>query len=191
MPPIFNTSCENPRMYIGANLVILSQIHYKLLHKQVEIPRILSQNGQNDLEGQGQWPQFSIPAENIPECMFSGHLVIVAQIYDELSYRQAEFPRFLSQNDQNDLEGRGQWPLFPIATESIPWYMFGANLVIPPKICDELSWGQGKAYWRTDGQTDGRTDGQTQATTIPLWPEWPWGKNCSIITCHWFHMKHN
>ena len=32
--------------------------------------------------------------------------------------------------------------------ESIPWCMFGANLVIPAQICDELSWGQGKVYGR-------------------------------------------
>ena len=73
----------------------------------------------------------SIPAESIPECMFGGHLVIVAQIYDELSCGQTEFPRFLSQNGQNDLESQGQWPLYPITTKSIPWYMFGANFVIP------------------------------------------------------------
>ena len=35
---------------------------------------------------------------------------------------------------------------------------------------------QGKVY----GRTDGRTDGQMQATTIPLLPERPRGKNCVI-----------
>ena len=39
--------------------------------------------------------------------------------------------------------------------------MFGANLVIPAQICDELLCGQGKVYGQTDGQTDRRTDGQT------------------------------
>ena len=102
----------------------------------------------NDLESQGQWPLFSIPAESIPGCMFGANFVILAQIYDELSCRQAEFPRILS---QNDLEGQGQWPLFSITTKSIPWCMFGANLVISAQICDELSCGQGKVYGRTDG----------------------------------------
>ena len=36
---------------------------------QSKFPRILSQNGQNDFESQGQWPLFSMPAENIPGCM--------------------------------------------------------------------------------------------------------------------------
>ena len=56
-----------------------------LLHGQAEIPRILRQNGQNELEDQDQWPPFSIPAEIIRECMFGANLVIIAQIYDELS----------------------------------------------------------------------------------------------------------
>ena len=50
--------------------------------------------------------------------------------------------------------------------------MFGANLMIPAQICDELSCGQGDVY----GQTDGRTDGQTQATKIPFRHERPRGK---------------
>ena len=147
-----------PRCIFGANLVILAQIHQKLLRGQAEILRILSQNGQNDLEGQGQWPPLSIPAESITECMFGANLVILAQIHDELSHRQAKFPRILSQNGQNDLEGQGQWPPFSIPAESILWFMFGANLVIPAKICDELSCRQGKVYGQTDGRMDGRTD---------------------------------
>ena len=85
--------------------------------------------------------------------MFGANLVILAQIYDELLHGQAKFPKSLRQNGQNDLEGQGQWPLFSIPTENIPWCMFGVNLVIPAQICDELSCGQGKVY----GQTDGRT----------------------------------
>ena len=152
-----------PRCIFGANLVILVQIHKKLLRRQAEIPIILSQNSQNDLEGQGQWPPFSIPAESIPGCMFGANLVILAQIYDELLWGQAKFPRILSQNGHNDLEGHGQWPPFSIPADSIPRCMFGTNLVIPAPICDELSYGQGKVY--------GQTDGQTQATTIPPRPE--------------------
>ena len=38
-------------------------------------------NWPNDLEGQGQWPPFSIPAVRIPRCIFSANLVILAQIH--------------------------------------------------------------------------------------------------------------
>ena len=86
--------------------------------------------------------------------MFGANLVILAQIYEELSRGQAEFPRILSENGQNGLEGQGQWPPFSIPAESIPGCMFVANLVIPPQFCDELSCGQGKVYRRTDGRTD-------------------------------------
>ena len=37
----------------SANLVILAQIYDELWSGQAEFPGILSQNGQNDLEGQG------------------------------------------------------------------------------------------------------------------------------------------
>ena len=60
--------------------------------------------------------------------MFSANLVIVAQIYDELSHRQDKFPRILSQNGQNDFEGQGQWRLFSIPAESIPWCMLLVHL---------------------------------------------------------------
>ena len=103
--------------------------------------------------------------------------MILDQIYDELSCKQAKFPRILSQNSQNDLEGQCQWPLFSIPTENIPWCMFGANLVIPAQICDELSYRQSKFH--------GQTDGQTKATTIPLRPE---GINNPLV---YFQLKTN
>ena len=141
MPPIFNTICKNAKMHIwckfGGSL------------------------WPNDPEHQGQWPPFSIPADSIPECMFGANLVNRAYIYDELSCVQAKCPRILSQNSQNDLEGQGQWPLFSIPAENIPWCMFGANLVIPAQICEDLCCGQSKVYGRTDGRADRRTDGWT------------------------------
>ena len=55
MTPIFqNPLRESPRCIFHANLVILAQLHHKLFHEQAKFPRIPSQNGQNDLEGQGQ-----------------------------------------------------------------------------------------------------------------------------------------
>ena len=115
--------------------------------------------------------------ESIPGCMFAAHLVILAQICDELSRGKAKFPRILSQKGQNDLEGHGQWPLFSIPTKSIIWCMRGANLVVLTQMCDELSCGQGKVY----GQTDQRTVGQTQTTTIPLRSERPRGNKTFFI----------
>ena len=44
----------------GSNLAIFSQIGNELSRGQAKFPIILSQNGQNDLEGQSQWPPFSI-----------------------------------------------------------------------------------------------------------------------------------
>ena len=89
--------------------------------------------------------------------MFGANLVILAQIYDELSYGQADFPRILSKNGKNDLEGQDQWPLF---FQNQPRVSHDAclDLVIPAQICDEISCGQCIVYGRTDGQTDGRTD---------------------------------
>ena len=107
MPPVFHTSQENLKVYSWCKFG--AQIHYKLLSKQVKFSRILSQNGQNDIEVQGQWPLFSITAAGIPWCMF--------------------------------------------------------GLVIPAQICDELACGQGNVY------------GRAQATTIPIRPERPSGKN--------------
>ena len=44
-----------------------------------------------------------------------------------------------------------------LPAESIPWCMFGANLLIPAQICDELSCGQSYRSW-TSGWTDRRKD---------------------------------
>ena len=100
----------------GANLVIVAQIYDELSHRQAEFRRILCQNGQNDLEGQGQLPPFLIPPGSIPGCIFGADLVILTQICDELSCGKAKFPRIMSQNGQNDLEGQGYWLLFSIPT---------------------------------------------------------------------------
>ena len=162
MMPIFNTSCENPKMHIWCKLgdSSSSQIHYKLSRRQAKFPRILSQNGQNDLEGQGQWPPFSIPAESSPGCMFGANLVILAQICDASSRGQDKFTRKMGRNCQNDLEGHSQWPPFSIPAESIPGCMSGANLVIPAQIWDESSCRQNKVYRRTNRRMNRRRQQQ-------------------------------
>ena len=89
-PPFLILAERIPRYIFGANLVILAQIHYKLSCRQAKFPRFLCQNGQNDLEGQIQWPPFSTPAESIPVCMFGANLVILAQFCDQLSCGQGK-----------------------------------------------------------------------------------------------------
>ena len=158
--PFSNPADIIPGCMFGANLVILAQICDELLRGQTEHPKILIQNGQNDLEGQGQWPPFSRQVENIPGCMFGANLVFLVQIFDELPCRQADFLQILSQNGQNELVGRGQWPPLSIPAESIPGRILGANLVIPAQTGDELSCGQCKVYGQTD--TDKRTDRRRQ-----------------------------
>ena len=101
MTPIFNNSWENPKMHSCANLVILAQIQQKLWHGQAKFPRILSQNEKNCLEGQGQWSLFSIPAENIPGCMYGANLVIPAQICDKVLCGQGKV--------YGRTHRRGQW----------------------------------------------------------------------------------
>ena len=82
----------------------------------------------------------SMQAERIPRCIFGANLLIFAQIHYNLSRRQAKFPRLLSHSGQKNLEDQGQWPPLQIPPDSIPGCMFGANLVIPAHICDELSY---------------------------------------------------
>ena len=55
MTSIFNASWEYPTMHVCANLVILAQIFDVLSRAQAEFRRILSQNDQNNLEGQGHF----------------------------------------------------------------------------------------------------------------------------------------
>ena len=64
MTAIYNINWENPRCIFGINLVILAQIHYKLTYRQLKFPRILSQNRQNGLEDQSQWPPLSIVSQD-------------------------------------------------------------------------------------------------------------------------------
>ena len=138
-------------------------------------------------------PPFSIPAESIPGCMFGANWVILVQIYDELSRGQAKFPRILSQNGQNDLEGQGQWPPFSIPAESIPWCMLGANLVIPAQICDKLSCGQAKVYGQTDGNENTpsawNAKGQKAATVVRFKVDYKQGGWCHIEYPSESHIK--
>ena len=55
------TGSDYPMMHIWCNLMNPVTSYFR---GQAEFPRILSQNGQHDLESQGQWPLFSIPAQD-------------------------------------------------------------------------------------------------------------------------------
>ena len=60
----------------------------------------------NDLEGEGQWPPFSIWAKSITGCVSDANftLVIQPQICDNLLHGEAKFPKILSQNGQITLK---------------------------------------------------------------------------------------
>ena len=148
-----------PRCIFGENLVLLTLIHYKLSPGQVKFPTIPSENGQNYLQGQGQGPPLSIC---IPGYIFSANLVIPAQICDDLSHGQVKFPRILSQNGQNNVEGQGPWPPFHYQLRR----SHDACLVIPAQYV--MSYHADKVNLMDE--TDRLTNGQTQATTIPLRP---------------------
>ena len=129
-----------------------------------------------------KWPwrsclPFSIPADRNLRCIFGANLVILAQIHLKLLRGQAEIPRIPIQNGQNDLIGQGQWPPFSMPGENIPECMFGANLVIPAQICDELSCEQGKVCGQTGGRTDRRTDAGND-NTPSAWNMWVLYSSC-------------
>ena len=105
---------------------------------------------------------FSIPSESISGYIFDANLVILVQICHALSHGQADLSRILSKNGQNDLVGQGQWALFPIAVESIPWCMFGTNLVILAQNYDDISCGKDKVCGQTDERTDREMDRRRQ-----------------------------
>ena len=144
MTPFSTPTKRIPRCIFDVNLVILSQI------------QIIARTSHISKNSEPKWPWksrsmvFLIPAEIIPGCIFGAYLVIQAQICDELSNGEAEFPRIMSQNGQNYLECQGQWPPFSIPVESIPGCMFDANLLIPAQICDELLCWKSKVYGRMD-----------------------------------------
>ena len=147
--------------------MILAQIHYNLSHEQAKFPRILSQNGQNYLEGQDQWLPFAIPAKSIPGYIFGANLVIPAQTWDKLSHRQGQFPKILSQNCQNDLgRSTSMTPIFDLSWEypmMHVWCKFGdfsSNLYSVP------SYHHAEKLKFMDGQTDRRRQWKI--------PHWPW-----------------
>ena len=86
----------------GTNLVVLAQICEDLLTGQIKSPKILSQNSQNDLEAQGQWPSFSTLDKSILICMFGADLVISFQICDELFCGQVKMAKITLKVKVND-----------------------------------------------------------------------------------------
>ena len=73
-------------------------------------------------------------------------MIILNELCDELSHRQPEFPRILSQNDLNDIEGQGQWPQISLPAEYHSmhvWCKFG-----------DFSWNRADKLKFADGGTD-------------------------------------
>ena len=77
MPPIFNTSRDYPRMHVWNEFGDSSPNLWWVIAPTTQISRNSKSKWPNDLEGQGQWPPFSIPAERIPICIFGANLVMV------------------------------------------------------------------------------------------------------------------
>ena len=176
--PPFSIPAERiQRCTFGANLVILAQINCKLSRGKTKFPRILNQNGQHDHDFKVNDLHYKIPAESIPCCMFGANLVILDELCDELSHRQPECPRILSQSDLNDIEGQGQWPPIWIPAEYHSmhvWCKFG-----------DFSWNRADTVKFADGGTDTHrhTDEMTQAKTILLRPERPRSENMFLRKC--------
>ena len=145
MTSIFNTICENPKMHIWCKFGDSSSNTLQVIART-------SQIFQNSKSKWTKWPwrlRTMIPIFNTSSANLRMHVLCKLWWFyltsvGVLSYGQAEFPRILSQNGQNDLEDQGQWLPFSIPPESIPRCTFGANLVISAQICDELSRGQGE-----------------------------------------------
>ena len=104
---------------------------------------------QNGLEGQGQWPQFSIPMEGIPSCIFGANSLILASIHSKLLHGKNKFSRILRVSQDASLV-------------QIWWFQVKSIMSCH---ADKVNF------------MDGRTDGQTQATIMPLRPKRPRGKN--------------
>ena len=137
----------------SANLVILAQVCDELSRGQAKFPRILSQNGQNDLEGHGQWPPFSIRTRVSQDAC----LVHIGNSSPRL-WRVIEWTSRISLNSESKWR---KWPwrswsmtsIFNL-NKSIPGWMFVANLMIPAQIYDKLLCGQGKVYRRLGENTN-------------------------------------
>ena len=155
---------RTPNFILAANLVIPDEIQGKLLHWQTKFTRILSQNG---LEGQGQWPPFSISAESKLECMLGANLVIQAEICNGLLHRKAKF-----QSKWSKWPWRSRWMTPIFNTKSIPgckiwWFHFKS---VMSYCADKVKF--------INRQTGGQTD-RWGLWQYPIQPERPRGKSHS------------
>ena len=105
----------------------------------------------NDLECDRHWPP--LPVKRIWRCLFGANpLQVMAWTNTvdkpnllEFWVKMAKITLKVTVND-----------LYFKYHPSIPGCMFGANLVIPAQICDELSYGQSKVHGQMERQTDRR-----------------------------------
>ena len=108
--------------------------------------------------------------------------MILAQIHLKLLHGQAKFPRILSQNGKNYLEG--QRPLFSIPAEGIPGCMFDANVVIPAQICDELLHGQ--VEFPTILSQNGQNDLEDQVNDLYFQYQPRVSQDACLVQIWWF-----
>ena len=129
MTSIFNTSWENPKMHIWCEFGDSSSNPNKSkLPKWPWMSRSLTSvfNTSQEYSRMHVW------------CKFGDYILNLRRFI----MRTSRISRILSQNNQNDVVGHGQWPPFLIPAESIPRCMFGANLMVLAQTYDELSCGQ-------------------------------------------------
>ena len=149
MTPIFNTSWEYPWMLVWCKFGDSRPNLWRV--QTTKFPRILSQNGKNNFEGQGQWPVFSITVIT-SRINVGANSLIPAQICGKLSHGQDKVYR---QTDHCQwqypfgLKGQGVnitcqnfktywYPLTEVKTT--PWSLWGCGVKCMQKVPKSHSW---------------------------------------------------
>ena len=174
MTPIFKTSSRNLKMHIWCPFGDSSS--NPLSYRADKFPRILSQN---DLEGQGQWPPFSIPVKNIPGCIKFGD-------------SSPNLWRVISRTIWIPRNSVSKWPKRPWRSRSMTSIFQYQPRVSQDACLVPIWWLQlkfGKIYLADKIKL---TDGQTQATAIPHRPERPrgWKRLLHSWLNHWGQVAH-
>ena len=163
MTPVFNTTIENPKMYIWCKL------GYSISNPSYVIART-SQISGNSKSNWPKWPWRSRSMTYIFNSSREYPIMHVcckfgdsSQFCDNLPRGQGGFPRILS---QNDLEGKVNDIHFQYQLRASHDACFCAIWRLQHK--SVMSYRAVKEKF-----TDGRADGRTQATTMPFRPERP------------------
>ena len=95
MTPVCYTSQANLTLRIRCKFDDFSSDPFKVIVRTSQISKILSRNGQNAFEAQGQWPLFSIPDMSIAWCISGAIWWFQWRV---IFTDKQNFPRILSQN---------------------------------------------------------------------------------------------